>query len=311
MARNGKNQTPLLPLTAFDLSYTSIELGRGSYGVVETVKFRGSICAIKHIHANLLKGSGTDKIIDDFLQECNCCSDIIHENIVRFYGAVHFWNRPADIPSLVMEKLDISLTDYITKNSSLTDIWTIKLSLLSDVAKGLNYLHTALSPPMIHRDLSPNNVLLIKNNTTNASSGKKDKQWIAKIADLGMAKVLQPGKLMHTPVPGTQIFMPPEAFNRSPVYTTSLDVFTYGGVMLFVATNEWPIPTYYEYVSEVERRREYLDKIPEQVKELKPLIKRCLSNDKKDRPTMKSISEVCKYIHSHTYVHINNYRDSQ
>ena len=304
MAKDGRNQTPVLPLTAFDQSYTSIELGRGSYGLVETVKFRGSICAIKHIHANLLKGPGREKIIDDFLQECNRCSDIIHENIVRFYGAVYF-GRPADIPSLAMEKLDTSLSDYITENPAFTDTWIIKLSLLSDVAKGLNYLHTALSPPMIHRDLSPKNVLLIKNNTT--SSGKND-MWIAKIADLGMAKVLQPGKL-NTPVPGAQIFMPPEAFKQSPDYTTSLDVFSYGGVMLFVATNEWPIPTYYEDVSEVERRRQYLDKIPKEVKELKPLIKCCLSNDKKGRPTMKYISEVCKYIYSHTYILLKNYQD--
>ena len=233
MARYSGNEALLLPLSAFDLSHTPIKLGCGSYGVVETVKFRGSICAIKHISVNLLEGPGREKIIDDFIQECNSCSDIIHENIVRFYGPVHFWNRPADIPSLVMEKLDMSLSYYITKTPSPTDTWIIKLSLLSDVAKGLNYLHTVLSPPMIHRDLSPNNVLL-KNNTGKNES-KKNIKWIAKIADLGMAKVLQPGKLIHTPKPpGTQIFMPPEAFKQSPHYTTSLDVFSYGGVMLFV-----------------------------------------------------------------------------
>ena len=103
---------------------------------------------------------------------------------------------------------------------------------------------------------------------------------------------------MDTPVPGTQIFMLPEAFGNSPHYTTSLDVFSYGGVMLYVASNVWPIPTEGEAVSEVGRRRWYLDKIPDEVKELKPLIECCLSDDKNERPTMKYISEVCIYMHA-------------
>ena len=289
---------PLLSLSAFDQSHAPKLLGRGSYGLVETVKYRGSIYAIKHIHVMLLQGQGggREKIIGDFLQECRRCSNIIHKNIVRFYGVVYDMpNRgdiPSDIPSLVMEKLDKSLNTYITENPPLTNTWTIKLSLLSDVAKGLKYLHTTLSPPMIHRDLSPNNILL-KHNTT--LSGEEEK-WIAKIADLGMAKVVRPdpgGKLMYTPVPGTQPFMPPEAFKKSPHYTTSLDVFSYGGVMLFVATSEWPIPTEDEAASAVEQRRNYLDKIPGEVKELKPLVENCLSDDKNKRPTMKYISEVC------------------
>ena len=299
---DGQNET-LLPLSAFDQSYTPTKLGSGSYGLVETVKFRGSICAIKHIRVELLKRPGREKIIDDFLQECNRCINIIHENIVRFYGAVYLRSADHGIPSLVMEKLDTSLNDYITKNPSLTNTWIIKLSLLSDVAKGLTYLHTTLSPPMIHRDLSPNNVLL-KNNATSRGKNEYDNDmWIAKIADLGTAKVLQPGKLMHTPVPGTEIFMPPEAFKQSPDYTTSLDVFSYGGVMLFVATDQWPIPNYKDD-TEVERRRQYLDEIPEEVKELKPLIEGCLSDDRNDRPTMKSISEVRMYICSHTYIYV-------
>ena len=88
-----------------------------------------------------------------------------------------FLDRPGDIPSLVMEKLDNSLTAYIAENPSLTNTWTIKLSLLSDVAKGLKYLHATLSPPMIHRDLSPNNVLLKHNSTL---SGEEE-EWVAKI----------------------------------------------------------------------------------------------------------------------------------
>lgn len=129
MAGECSKEPPLLSLLAFDKDYKSEYLGRGSYGIVETVKFRGSICAIKHIHANLLKGPGPGrkKVLDDFLKECNLCSNIIHKNVVRFYGAVYYYpDRSPDIPSLVMEKMDTSLTEYIQDNPPTTEAWTVK-----------------------------------------------------------------------------------------------------------------------------------------------------------------------------------------
>ena len=53
---------------------------------------------------------------------------------------------------------------------------------------------------IIHRDLSSNNILLTKH-------------LVAKISDLGMAKVIPPGLQKHTRAPGTVVFMPPEALS--------------------------------------------------------------------------------------------------
>ena len=50
-----------------------------------------------------------------------------------------------------------------------------KLSILVDVAQRLEFLHVQ---DIVHRDLSSNNVLLTK-------------QLVAKIADLGVAKVIE------------------------------------------------------------------------------------------------------------------------
>lgn len=286
MARAARKEPPILPKLAFDDSYKPVPLGCGSYGSVETVKYRGEICAAKQIHLALIVGAGSDKenILDRFLQECNRCSNIIHENIVRFYGVYYPPKRP-NIPSMVMELMDKSLTNFIFEENP-SPSWTIKLSLLSDAATGLSYLH-ALSPPIIHRDLSPNNILLKQN------PAEEKERWVAKIADFGMSKVVQPGKLTNTPIPGTPVFMPPEAFEANPHYTTSLDVFSYGGVVLFVATHEWPTPEQSkEAVSGIEQRRQYLDKIPRQVRELKPMVTSCMNDDKNGRPTMKHISKV-------------------
>ena len=293
---------PILSERDFDRSHIPKLLGSGAYGLVQTVNYRGKICAAKHIHSTLLECVSQQerrRIIDNFLRECECCKAINHPNIVEFYG-VHFPpecpsgyrvhnDMPTHIPVMIMELLDKNLNTYIGEERSKSkDIPAdTKNSILCDVATGLNYLHQR-DPPIVHRDLTPNNILL----KSNPSDRKKP--WIAKIADLGVAKVIKDNsKLRHTRAPGTPDFMPPEALKENPCYAASLDVFSYGGVALFVATYEWPSPISIESnnppVSEVERRRGYLDIIAEGMKALKPLIEDCLRDDPSKRPSMKNV----------------------
>jgi len=97
-----------------------------------------------------------------------------HPNIVRFLGIYHA--PDARVPSLVMERLHCSLNSLL-ENNSVVPLGT-KLSIINDVALGLRYLHTR-NPPIIHRDLSSNNVLL--------SKGME-----GKIGDLGTARLVDP-----------------------------------------------------------------------------------------------------------------------
>jgi len=99
---------------------------------------------------------------------------------------------------MIMELMDCSLTSCIKEKPAVAT--GVKLSLLCDVSRGLTYLHTR-DPSVIHRDLSPNNVLL-----TN--------KLVAKIGDLGVAKVIRADTTKQTrnkltKAPGTTDFMPP------------------------------------------------------------------------------------------------------
>ena len=47
-------------------------------------------------------------------------------------------------------------------------------------------------------------------------------------------------KTQLTELPGTVDFMPPKAFEDNPYYNASLDVFSYGGAMLYTVSGEWP-----------------------------------------------------------------------
>ena len=278
----------LQDLTLTDVNPLDHELGRGAYGKVFTVKYREKIYAAKEIHSLLLEIANPEeklKIRNTFLRECYHCSRLRHPNIVRFVG-VYYPARDSVFPVMMMELMVESLTHYVKKpNISLK----MKASILYDVAFGLNYLHT-YSPPIIHRDLSPNNILLSRDS-------------VAKISDLGVAKVVQADskatQTMLTKAPGTVDFMPPEAFGEVPKYDTSLDIFSYAGIVLHVVNQEWPSPTNQvtqdaksgklKALSEVERRQAHVDKMKGGAEVLKPLVKTCLNNLPTKRPPIAAI----------------------
>ena len=286
------------------------ELGRGAYGKVFKVKYCSMICAAKEIHSLLVEAANPEekrKIKDSFLRECYHCSSLRHPNIVRFIG-VYYPERDSLLPAMLMELMDDSLTNYVKKpNIGMKR----KTSILYDVTLGLSYLH-GHDPPIIHRDLSPNNILMSRDS-------------VAKISDLGVAKVVQADskatKSMLTKAPGTVDFMPPEALKDNPVYGTSLDVFSYGGIVLHVVNQEWPTPTSLaEYdpkkrrvvgFDEVQRRQKYLDKMTGEAKVLKALVKACLHNDPTKRPVIAAVFKaleplkVCCYsVITRVYVNV-------
>ena len=161
----------------------------------------------------------------------------------------------------------------------------IDSGILLEVALGLRYLHE-FSPPIIHRDLSSNNVLLTTSMT-------------AKISDLGVAKILDvsPGRaarMTQTQAPGIPTFMPPEAMLARPKYTSKVDIFSFGVLAVHILSGEWPMPSeaFAEdpndpngvvLVTEFERRHESIDRIREG-HPLLGLIEQCLSNVASRRP---------------------------
>ena len=193
------------------------------------------------------------------------------------------------LPIMVMEKMQHSLRDLVENYVNIP--LGVKLSILDEVCLGLRYLHSR-NPPVVHRDLTPNNILL-------------SCRLEAKITDLGVAKVVRSdNQKTMTKLPGTPDFMPPEALSKRPVYGPSLDVFSYGGVILNVTTQLWPEPTDLlefnpdtgrrEVVSEVARRQQYLDKMTGSSADLKPLVMSCLSDSPNNRPPVAQVSVTIK-----------------
>ena len=269
------------------------DIGVGAYGRVFEVEYCGTVCAAKEVHPILVQGVRREEFEATkkaFLTECIRSGSLAHPNVVLFLGVYNPGGQSL-LPVLVMERMQESLTSVVEKYTNIP--MYVKLSMLLDVSRGLWYLHTH-HPPIVHRDLSPNNVLLTS-------------QFVAKISDLGVAKVIQAdSKKTKTRAPGTVDFMPPEALLETPEYGPPLDVFSYGGVILHVVNQEWPKPLHYVMtdpktgkvlgLTEVERRQQHVKKMTGTPADLRPLVEQCLDNQPSRRPSISDVSERMKRI---------------
>ena len=279
------------------------ELGRGAYGKVYAIKYCQTVCAAKEIHSILIEDVGETerrRTIESFLRECRQCSLLRHPNVIQFLGVYYPTGEGGAnrmrLPVMVMEMMADSLTSFVNKHEKIPV--HIKYSIVHDVSLGLCYLHNH-DPPIVHRDLSPNNVLLTAHH-------------VAKISDLGVAKVIKAdSRKTMTKAPGTVDFMPPEALANSPVYGPPMDVFSFAGIILHTFNEQWPRPT--EAIqfdpktrkmialSEVERRQQYLDKMIGEAEVLRPLVEECLDYDPAVRPTIVTVCERIQ-VSKHAYM---------
>ena len=273
-----------------DITITGVEptgqkLGCGAFGVVFGVTYDGNNYAAKQIYPILIESPtpGERKaFIENFIGECRQFSALNHPNIVRFIG-VYYPSKQSDLPIMVMELMNTSLSTYVESNQSNIPVKT-KISILFDVSLGVNYLHTL---EVVHRDLTPKNVLLTD-------------QLVAKIGDFGVSKVIPAdSKRTLTREPGARDFMPPETFEVKPQYGTAVDVFSFAGIVLHVFAEQWPTPSNVKMqdpitkrpvaLTEAKRRQKYLDKIPKEVAILKIVAQQCLEDEPSNRPSMEDI----------------------
>ena len=256
--------------------FTGVRLGSGADATVFEVDWSGTRCAAKRLHEILLEdqsAGGVAKLLSNFEAECLTWSNLRHPGVVQFLG-VHM-DRRSRLPVLVMEKMDTSLRTYLEDHSKKEFPLHQKAFVLRQVTQALAYLHSQ-NPPLIHHDLSSNNVLL------NVVS------FVTKVSDFGMSRAINPSVLTRkSSIKGTQAFMPPEALHNPPRYNEKLDVFSFGNVILHTVTHEWPDPgppTRYEGevfvgLTELQRREECVELFTAQEKQLfLPIVRQCLEN---------------------------------
>ncbi|KAI3761395.1 hypothetical protein L1987_51809 [Smallanthus sonchifolius] len=154
------------------------------------------------------------------------------------------------------------------KNGSLQDIlqqvkdgsreldWLARHKIALEVATGLEYIHTSLTPCIVHGDLKPANVLL-------------DDEMKARITDSGLAESIPDGAThidtFH--VGGTLGYIAPEYFETMQL-TDKCDIYSFGVLLAVLVIGKLPSDEFFrttyemglvEWIRSVTDREEALD----------------------------------------------------
>ncbi|KAH9706181.1 protein kinase domain-containing protein [Citrus sinensis] len=106
--------------------------------------------------------------------------------------------------------------------------WEARMKVIIGTAKALAYLHEAIEPKVVHRDIKSSNILI-------------DDEFNAKVSDFGLAKLLDSGEShITTRVMGTFGYVAPEYANTGMLNEKS-DIYSFGVLLLEVVTGRDPV----------------------------------------------------------------------
>ncbi|XP_057469486.1 putative wall-associated receptor kinase-like 16 [Actinidia eriantha] len=262
---------------------------------------------------------GNKSQVEQFVNEIIILSQINHTNVVKLLGCC----LETQVPLLVYEfVINGTLYDHIhTKSRSTSSItWENRLRIATETAGVLSYLHSDANPPIIHRDIKSNNILL-------------DENYTAKVSDFGASRLFPTDQTqLTTLVQGTLGYLDPEYFQTSQL-TEKSDVYSFGVLLVELLTGkealsydrpekERNIAMYFVSSLKEDRLLEIVDQQviregkAEKLEEFSIVAKRCLEVKGDERPTMKEVAmelQGLRTVEKHPWVvnDSNNAEESQ
>ncbi|KAF5815264.1 putative protein kinase RLK-Pelle-LRR-XI-1 family [Helianthus annuus] len=270
----------------FDLKYC---IGTGGYGSVYEAKLPdGKIFALKKLHSFEAQQPAFNQTFEN---EIKVLTNLRHKNIIRLYGfCLH--NKCNFLVYEFMEKGSLFCALSNSELAVQVD-WLKRLHIIKGVAHGLAYMHHDCNPPIVHRDISTNNILL-------------NSELEGFVADFGIARLLDPDSSNQTAVAGTLGYIAPElAYNM--IVTEKCDVYSFGVVALETIGGKHPgdlLSSLNYSTSHGAMLENILDKrlpYPTNKSILKEIMRvynvaynvalACILTDPKGRPTMRNVSQ--------------------
>ncbi len=153
-----------------------------------------------------------------FHAESQAVAMLSHPNIVSVYDV----STSDDADYIVMELIDgITLKQYMEKKGVLN--WKETLHFAIQIGKALDHAH---SRGIVHRDIKPHNVMVLKNGSV-------------KVADFGIARVMSKSNTLTKEALGSVHYISPEQAKGGRVDSRS-DIYSLGVVMYEMMTGRPP-----------------------------------------------------------------------
>ncbi|XP_041314112.1 ankyrin repeat and protein kinase domain-containing protein 1, partial [Pyrgilauda ruficollis] len=258
-----------------------LKVASGGFGHVYQVKHRRwrTVYAVK-CSPYLLQDSSLDRTsMNCLMEEASKMEKIKFQHIVTIYGVC---NSPLGI---VMEYMARGSLERILPTHRMS--WQLKFRVIHEMGLAMNFLHS-MSPPLLHLDLKPGNVLL-------------DGNMHVKISDFGLSKWMEQSSRMQyiesSALRGTLSYIPPEMFlQNSKPPGIKYDVYSFGIVIWEVLMQKKPYTganMMAIIVKVAAGKRPGLELVrddwPGECHQMVDLMKRCWDQDPKQRPSFADI----------------------
>jgi serine/threonine protein kinase len=214
-----------------ELGESLVSVGEGGFGEVYKAYLPVAVKVFEHGQ----NPKGRENKLSDLEKEMNVYLRIPeHPNIVRLIGYCQDEVRHIMILEYVKgENLEKVLTN---PEDTLFERWGLHVDIARQIANGLQHLHNVTPNAIIHMDLSPANVLVVKD--------EENLMYHCKITDFGLSKTrgvsTREGK--YPPYVGRQGYIAPERYDgrTEGSLNAKVDVFSFGIMMWAIRHRKRP-----------------------------------------------------------------------
>ncbi|OVA15841.1 Protein kinase domain [Macleaya cordata] len=262
-------------------------IGQGGFGTVYKAQFSdGFVAAVKRMN------KVSEQAEDDFCREMELLGRLHHRHLVSLRGfCVDKHER-----FLMYEYMENgSLKDHLHSSGRTPLSWQTRIQIAIDVANALEYLHFYCDPPLCHRDIKSSNILL-------------DENFVAKVADFGLAHASKTGAIsfepVNTDIRGTPGYMDPE-YVVTQELTEKSDVYSYGVLLLELVTGRRAIQDNRNLVEWSQIHMATESRLPElvdpnigesfdveQLQTIVTIVRWCTQREGRARPSIKQVLRV-------------------
>ena len=213
-----------------------------------------------------------EKGLEEFRKEFQLSFELNHTNLLHanYLGLNDEDNRPF----LVMPYCPDGSVSKYAGNMKEEDLWRF----VHDVAAGLAYLH-AQNPPIIHQDIKPDHILILKNG-----------DYV--ITDFGISKQLRQSlrkSALQLNSAGAISYMGPERFSKQFQAVKASDIWSLGAALFELASGDVP---FCGMGGSLQKQGADMPDIPEEYSaRLNMVCSSCMAKETWDRPTAAQLRD--------------------